>query len=779
MILDNILDGVGDTPLVTINRLNPNPSVKLLAKVEFYNPGGSIKDRVGLAMVEAAEKAGLLTPGKTIIEATSGNTGVGLAMVCAVKGYKLKLLMPETASEERKKIMVSYGAEIMLTPGRLSTDGAIEEAYRLAREEPDKYVLMDQFNNPASIDAHYEGTGKEIWEQTGGEVTHVVLTLGTSGTAMGVTKRLKECNPDVQIVAVEPYAGHKIQGLKNMQESYPPGIYDKRVLDRIVHVEDEEAFEAARQLAHHEGVFVGMSSGAAMAAAGKLCSELDKGTVVVIFPDSGERYLSTTLFTPKTRQGVALRSVDKDAPVVPTPGAKGMGLFTPGPSLDALDDVEAWRRIVLLDVLARYFERRETPVHLSVGVADMDDRAVAAARAAGTPLAQFSAQALEQLNERAALLGLRRVTFHPASRSADTVLEICRRLLGKGAAYEKLRSVYFDVLRFKQYGQLSHMDLESLSLGKTVDLEDYVKENPKDFTLLKRASLQDLKSGDCFQTEWGNVRPSWFLQLAAAALDSLPDVSVFLAGEAQRFPHLENFYGILSLGGNVSPQVWMCSHGVFPAEKTETEKTAPEQLPSVDALGRGRGAYRLWLLSAFYHKPLTCSAESRDMWRKNWSKAQNVAVALAEQAAGVKPKAPGKAQAPELSTQVEQLVVDLRTGLRKELEHDLALHQFWPVLFKFCRDAHKLLDKGELSAEEAQACLDALQGVDAALGILEPELMPLPKADWPADIAGMVDERNAARSAKDFARADELRGALLARGYELEDTANGARLFLK
>ena len=333
----DILRLVGNTPLVEIRRLNPHPNVKIMAKIESMNPGGSIKDRVAVAMIEVAEKSGLLTPGKTIIEATSGNTGVGLAMVAAVKGYKMLLLMPETASEERKRIMRGYGASIRLTPGRMGTDGAIEEAYRLARTEPDKYVLMDQFNNPASIEAHYNGTGLEIWEQTGGAVTHAVATLGTSGTAMGLAKRLHEY-PGVKVVAVEPFAGHKIQGLKNMHESYPPGIYNKKALDQILHVEDEEAFSMCRKLAQQEGLFVGMSSGAAMAGALKLAASIEaegqKGYVVVIFPDSGERYLSTPLFAPKALDGLRLMNLATGAKAV-VDATGSLNIYTIGPSLDS------------------------------------------------------------------------------------------------------------------------------------------------------------------------------------------------------------------------------------------------------------------------------------------------------------------------------------------------------------------------------------------------------------------------------------------------------------
>ena len=294
--MNNIVNLIGNTPLVPIRRLNQVDGVTIFAKLEAKNPGGSVKDRIALSMIEEGERSGELTKDKVVLEATSGNTGIGLAMVCAAKGYRCQLIMPESASIERRMIMRAYGAEIILTPAKRSTDGAIEKAYALAREFPNLYFLTDQFNNPANWQAHVNNTGPEIWRQTEGKVTDVVSTLGTSGTAMGLSKYFRENHPEVRVVAMEPYYGHKIQGLKNMKESYKPGIFDKKLPHKIVSVHDKDAFRTARLLAEKEGILAGMSSGAAMFAALERAKEIGSGCIVVILPDGGERYLSTTLF---------------------------------------------------------------------------------------------------------------------------------------------------------------------------------------------------------------------------------------------------------------------------------------------------------------------------------------------------------------------------------------------------------------------------------------------------------------------------------------------------
>jgi len=291
-----ILQCIGNTPIASID-LNPNPGVKLFAKLEGNNPGGSVKDRIALYMVEAAEKEGRLTRDKIILEATSGNTGIGLAMVATAKRYRLKLTMPACVSIERRRILEAFGAELILTPSNEGTDGAIRLAHKILSEDPDRYFMPNQFDNEANILAHYETTGKEIIDQTQGRITHFVAGMGTTGTLMGVSRRLKEFNKDISIIGVEPVLNHRIQGLKNMTESIRPKIFDPDMIDEHYFVNDEEAFDTTRMLAIKEGLFVGMSSGAAMHIALRKSSELKDGLIVVLLPDRGDRYLSTSLFT--------------------------------------------------------------------------------------------------------------------------------------------------------------------------------------------------------------------------------------------------------------------------------------------------------------------------------------------------------------------------------------------------------------------------------------------------------------------------------------------------
>ena len=292
----NVLGAIGNTPLVQLTNLNGNNDVKIFVKLEGNNPGGSIKDRPAFYMIMMAEKSGELTKDKTIIEPTSGNTGIAIAMIGAAKGYKVKLFMPECVSVERQLILQAFGAEVVLTPAREAVDGAIRRAHEALEKEPGKYYMPNQFDNPNNVLSHYETTGPEIYNQTKGKVDVFVCAMGTTGTLIGTAKYLQEKIHGIKIVAVEPTLGHTIQGLKNMQESVVPGIYNPEAYDEKITIEDGDAFETARLLAVREGLFTGMSSGAAVAGALVVAKKMKKGNIAVILPDRGDRYLSTTLF---------------------------------------------------------------------------------------------------------------------------------------------------------------------------------------------------------------------------------------------------------------------------------------------------------------------------------------------------------------------------------------------------------------------------------------------------------------------------------------------------
>ena len=297
-IADNILQCIGATPMVRINKLSPNPDVNIYAKLEGFNPSGSIKDRIALRMLQAALESGELHRGQTIIEATSGNSGIGLAMAGVVLGFPVEIVMSEAVSVERRIIIRSYGAKVTLTPGHLGTDGAICRARQLVKDNPGKYFMPDQFSNQANYLAHYERTALEIWEQTEGRIDCFVSALVTSGTIMGVARFLRALKPDVKVVCAQPVRGHYIQGLKNMEEAIVPGIYDPDKIDVQEMIDSEEAIEMARQIISSEGIFAGMSSGAALLAAIRTARKMERGNIVVIFPDRADKYLSTTMFAP-------------------------------------------------------------------------------------------------------------------------------------------------------------------------------------------------------------------------------------------------------------------------------------------------------------------------------------------------------------------------------------------------------------------------------------------------------------------------------------------------
>jgi cysteine synthase B len=296
---ENVLDMIGNTPVVDVSVLSPNPRVRLLAKMESQNPFGSVKDRIAKNMIETAIKDGVLQPGQRLMEPSSGNTGIALAAIAAVKGNPITILMPENVSVERRQMLEVFGAEIILTPGEEGSNGAVRRAEELAKKHPE-YCFLHQYQNDANPRAHYEGTGPEIWRDVP-EVTHFVAGLGTSGTLMGVGRYLKEKNSDIKIVAVEPPLGERVEGLRNLDEGYIPPIFENwhgiDVLDRKRVVRPRESLEMTRRLVRECGVFAGISSGASLAGAIKVAGEIDEGTIVFIVCDGGWKYLSTGAYT--------------------------------------------------------------------------------------------------------------------------------------------------------------------------------------------------------------------------------------------------------------------------------------------------------------------------------------------------------------------------------------------------------------------------------------------------------------------------------------------------
>jgi cysteinyl-tRNA synthetase len=753
-----ILDSIGNTPLLEIRHLNPNPNVKIMAKLEYFNPGGSIKDRAALHMIEAAEKSGQLTHDKIIIEATSGNTGIGLALVCAVKGYKLLLAMSESASMERQKILKARGAEILLTPGHQGTDGAIEEVYRLAREYPDLYYVTDQFNNKANWQAHYYGTGPELWRQTQGKLTMLVATLGTSGTLMGLSRRLKEYNPEITIVGVEPYLGHKLQGLKNMKESYQPEIFDKTLLDKKPNIDDEIAFDMTRRLAKEEGLLVGMSSGAAMAVACEEAKNMDEGMIVVIFPDGGERYLSTPLFAMQENVELKLFNTMTHAKEVFKPIMSGKAsIYSCGPTAHAPMNVGEGRRFVFSDLLCRYLGYRGFSVQHIMNITDLDDKTILGSEKHNMELAEFTRGHIESFKKDLAALNIKPADKYPrASEHVDEMVLLAERLVKKGYAYEKLRSIYFDISRYKEYGNLSGVDLDKIRLGATVDLDEYEKDNPRDFTLLKRSRLSELKRGIFTKTHWGNVRPSWHLQCAAMSTKYLGETfDIHAAGRELMFPHHENEIAIAAaLSGKTLAHYWVHCDRVLVDGKKVNENDHALTIRSLLDQGWSGRMIRYWLLSNHYRKPVQYSTDRLNEAKRALQRLDTCIQTLFELHSG------------DAYPEVDQLLYDIRNGFIDAMDDDLNISEALASIFRNVKMINKLITENRLDSNDARQCLMAFEKIDSVLKIFD-----FKHAQYDLDIQALLRKREKAREEKNWVLADELRQKLIDQGIIIRDVA--------
>ncbi|MCL2459575.1 MAG: cysteine--tRNA ligase [Desulfobulbus sp.] len=762
-----LLELIGNTPLVELNRLNPAADkVLLLGKLESRNPGGSIKDRVALSMVEAAEQSGEMTCDKILLEATSGNTGIGMAMVCAAKQYRCQLIMPESASIERRLIMQAYGAEIILTPAKRATDGAIEKAYALAREHPERYFLADQFNNPANWQAHYLSTAPEIWEQTGGRVTDIIATLGTSGTAMGLSKWFRDHHPEVRVIAVEPYLGHKIQGLKNMKESYKPGIFDKTLPHAIVNVADEDAFATVRRLAAEEGIFAGMSSGAAMFAGIHRSREVDGGCVVVILPDGGERYLSTTLFARKEKvekETVHLRlfnTMTRNKAIFRPIRDDRVTLYACGPTAAESPNLAHCRRFIVADLINRCLRANGYAVELFMNFTDLDDNTITGAIKAGAELRAFTGGYIDEFKEAIENLNVEPAAGYPlASEHVGDMIEIVHDLIHKGYAYEKLGSIYFDISKFKKYGRLSGIDLSKIKVGQTVDLDNYEKDNPRDFTLLKRSTLAELKKGIFYETDWGNVRPGWHIECSAMSTKYLGEtLDIHTASQDLVFPHHENEIAIAeALTGKPLANFWLHSGQLLKdGRKMASDTGNVVTLREVLARGYTGRELRFMLMGVHYRKPLLFSYKRLDAARTALRRIDEFTRHLLCLPAGLP------------HPEVASYVTELEKRFVETMNDDLNISGAIGALFSFIKQANPVLQARQLDRDQKHDVLEALRLINEVLGVLRLEHCPLTP-----EIDRLIRQRERARQLKDWTAADSAREELLRKGVTIRDTVGG------
>lgn len=760
----NILDIIGHTPLVEITRLHDNSKVKILAKMESVNPGGSIKDRTALYMIENAEKKGALTPDKIILEATSGNTGIGLAMIAAVKGYKLCLIMPESASEERKKILRAMGAELYFTPANQGTDGAIEVAYRMLRENPDKYFGTDQFNNEDNVSAHYYGTAQEIWEQTEGNVTMVVASIGTSGTAMGISKRLKELNSQIKLIGVEPYLQHKIQGLKNMRESYRPGIFNKNMLDEKINIQDEDAFEMSRRLAREEGIFAGMSSGAAMFVALQKARQMENGLIVVILPDGGERYLSTELFAFKKEISTMnfYNAFARKKTLFNPIKNEEVTLRTCGPTIHNTPHLGNYRRLVVSDLITRYLMYKGYKVKHVLDIVDFGDKSIKSSEKEGVELADYSQRYLQLFMDDVQFLDIHQDNIYvKASERVDTMLKIVEKLVDKEYAYEKLHSVYYNIAKLSDYGVLSNIDLGKNRQGKSVDLDDYEKDSPSDFALLKRSNLSELKRGIYYKTAWGNVRPSWHLECAAISNQYLgATYDIHVSGADETFPHCENVLAIhKAFSGHNGPNFWMNAELVMvDGRKMSRSLGNAVSLSELRQRGYTGKDVRFFLMGVHYRKPVNYSAEALQAAKNTIRKLSTFVNRLYAVENSLKSD----------FAETDQLIYDLKHGFINALDDDLNVAGALAALFNFVGKVNAPLTRGEINKDNAGKIISALKHVNEVLGIIDFNKQVAQK-----EINDLIDKREEARKARNWEEADSYRARLSEFGVDILDTPQG------
>ncbi|MDH3349424.1 MAG: cysteine--tRNA ligase, partial [Desulfobulbaceae bacterium] len=612
--------------------------------------------------------------------------------------------------------------------------------------------------------AHYKNTGPEIWRQTEGKVTDVISTLGTSGTAMGLSKYFREHHPHVRVIAMEPFYGHKIQGLKNMKESYKPGIFDKKLPHKIVNVHDKDAFDTSRLLAEKEGILVGMSSGAAMFAALERAKEIGTGYIVVILPDGGERYLSTTLFKGPAKK----ESKEKPLRFYNTLSRKKQNfkpinkervtLYACGPTAYKPPTLAHCRRFIVADLIRRHLESKQMTVDLYMNFTDIDDNTIEESEKAGMSLGDFTEKHIKQFKHAFKILDIKEAKGYPkASEHVSDMIDISHELIHKGYAYEKHGSIYFNISKFPAYGKLSGIDLSKIQIGKTVDLDNYDKDNPRDFTLLKRSTLNELKKGIFFETDWGNVRPGWHIECSAMSTRYLGEtIDIHTASQDLMFPHHENEIAIAeALTGKPLAKYWLHSGLLLNNGKKMSEDAG--NVVTLDELleqGFTGRELRLMLLWVHYRKPLNYSQKRLLSVRTALKRIDEFTRKVLCWPTGL--------PHPEIATYCTTLEKDFFNAM----DDDLNISKAMGTLFNFIKKTNPILQHGGLDKEQQQSIMEILNKINCVFGI-----MNLKKCSLDPKLGCLIRQREKARECKNWQEADQVREELAHKGITVKDSA--------
>jgi cysteinyl-tRNA synthetase len=756
----NILSAIGNTPIVEINNLITKKNVRIYAKLEGNNPGGSIKDRIALKMIEEAEKNGQLTKEKTIIEPTSGNTGIGLALVAAVKGYNIEIVMSEAVSIERRKMLEAFGAHIILSPADEGTDGAIRLAKEMVRRSPHKYFMPNQFDNENNWKAHYEGTAEEIIKQLP-KIDYFVAGLGTSGTLMGCSKRLKKYNKKINIIGVEPVKGHKIQGLKSLKEAEKPGIYDKRNIDKKIIVNDSDAYDTARKLISKEGLFVGMSSGAAMYGALKTAEKINRGNILVILPDRGEKYLSTSLFI-KNKMGFRLfntltRQNEEFVPIV-----KGhVSMYSCGPTVYDYAHIGNFRSYIFADILKRYLKYKGYKVKHIMNITDVDDKTIKGSKKQGKTLKQFTDFYIKEFFRDIETLNIEKPDIVPrATETIGEMVRLIKKLLEKGLAYKgKDKSIYYDISKFKNYGKLAHVKIKELKPGARVKQDEYDKASASDFALWKAYSKED---GDVFwETELGRGRPGWHIECSAMSTKNLGEnFDIHTGGVDLIFPHHENEIA-QSEGatGKTFVNYWIhCEHLIVNGKKMSKSLGNFYTLRDILDKGYDPKAIRYALMATNYKQQLNFTLKGLDAAKNSVERLQEFIRKLDYVKEGKDNKG------------VRILINEVKEKFEDSMDDNLNISEALGAVFDFIRKVNKLIEDKRISSKNVEDIKKLMMKFDEVLGILE-----FKEEKIPAEIKKLIDEREKARKDKNYDKADKLRDEIKKKGYFVEDTKQGVR----